>query len=211
VCHRPADEGALDAMGEDVLDQLASGASAQSKLDLGKPIRVIRKDRRQPQRQRRLERAERERALGLPVVGDRLSRILEELRDLHSIGQPALPGFSERHAPAVAVKQARAELVFELTDARGDVRLHGIEFRRRSVHATEPRDCLENPQIAGIHCAIRSPGPLETTRATRMLGANLRSAKRAARGCGAHCSGGVVRNSVTSVSSSPGARSDTAQ
>jgi hypothetical protein len=89
------------------------------------------------------------------------------------IGQKAAAGIGQVDAARMALEQRRAQLALELADARGNVRLHGVELGGRAVHAAQPRHRLEHPQVACIHgrspsldgagcdhsafCAVRAP------------------------------------------------------
>ena len=148
---RAADEGALQPALDHVVYQLARGARAQHQIDLGPGLGVGLENGREAERRRGLERADGEPARRASVIDGGAPGVVQQAGDPAGVGQQATAGGGQGDAPAVALEQRRAEARLELADAGGHVGLHGVELRRRPVHAAEPRHRLEDPEVAAVH------------------------------------------------------------
>jgi len=103
------------------------------------------------QRGGRFERADRQQSTRRTIIAGRAPRIGEQSPRVVGVRQQASPGFGQRNAAPMAVKEGAAEVSLKRLDASGDIGLHGVELGGRTVHAAKPRYRLEDFQVARIH------------------------------------------------------------
>ncbi len=142
--HRAANERAVHALPQHIVDQLGRRAGPQHEIDLGIAGRIARQQGCQAERRRSLERADGQRAPGRPIVAGSLHGVSEQARHLARIGEQPAPRLGQGDAAAMAVEQRAADLGLERLDARGDIGLHGVQLGRGAVHAPEPGHRLEH-------------------------------------------------------------------
>jgi len=112
---------------------------------------------RQPQPGRGLHAADRQRPARRAVILRRPLGLADQIGDLHREGPQALARRGQGHAAAVPVEQGDAELLLQLAQPGGDVRLHGVQLRRRTADAAGARHRFEDPQILVVHDAPPPP------------------------------------------------------
>ena len=77
---------------------------------------------------------------------------IEHTRSAAREGQKPPAGRGQHNASIGALEQLEPDFIFQRLDARGDVRLHRVEFERGLVHAAAARDTLKHPKVSRIHC-----------------------------------------------------------
>src|SRR5919198_246845 len=144
------DERRLDLTAQHAIDQRAARAGAELEPHRGIAAEGAREERRQPRRRRALERAELEEAVRRMALQRRLRLAREAQHALGVIEQHSSLG-GEHEAAPLAVKELRAEALLELLHARGDVRLHTVQRRRRLGDAALLGNRLEDLQLDEVH------------------------------------------------------------
>jgi hypothetical protein len=83
-----------------------------------------------------------------------MARFVGESEQAFGVGQQRFTGGRQHKTPPVADKEFRAELLFELLDACGDVRLHAVELRGGARHAVLAYDGPKNRQGGQVHDSL---------------------------------------------------------
>jgi hypothetical protein len=87
-----------------------------------------------------------------------MTRLIGEREQTLRVGQQCLASRRQNEAPAIADEQVGPQLLLELLDARGDVRLHAIELGGGARHAVFPHDSAKNGQGCEIHDSLLAMG-----------------------------------------------------
>jgi hypothetical protein len=85
------------------------------------------------------------------VLRDGVARLVGEGEQAFGVRQQCFARGRQDEPAAIAREKLRAELLFELPDARRHVRLHAIELRRGARHTVFPHDRPEDIQRREIH------------------------------------------------------------
>jgi hypothetical protein len=85
----------------------------------------------------------------------RLAGLGGQAQDVVRVGQQGLAGGGEHHALALAHEQLHTQRRLQLADARGYVRLHAVQLRRRTCDATFAYNGAEDFQRGQIHDVSR--------------------------------------------------------
>ena len=144
MVHRPDHEGGFDLVRQHGLDQRRRRVGVDLDVDLRIGRCVSREDRRQSQRRRRFERADRDPAARHRAVGGGLLRFADQSPDPLRIGQELRARAGQADAAGVAMEKRHAELGFEQPDALGHVRLHGVELAAALVMPPSRATALKN-------------------------------------------------------------------
>lgn len=84
----------------------------------------------------------------------RLTRLVGESQQLLGVGEEFAAAFGQAHALAVAQEQFDAQVLLELADPRGDVRLRSLQLLSGAGDAGFVGDCAEDFEGGKVHRSI---------------------------------------------------------
>ena len=110
------------------------------------------------------ERADSQRTGRCSLVGDCALGVFEQACGTRRERKQPRPGRRQRDPAIGSLEQGEPDLILQGFDARGDVRLHGVQFECGLVHAAGSGNGLEDFQIGGVHLEKLLSHPMRSYR-----------------------------------------------